>query len=573
MIKTHADRFLLFFLLAVGVLFFGVGRACAEPSTDREWFLAAVNTPRDMKPAKGKKKIVVAVVDDGVRITHQDLKGFIWTNPREIPGNNIDDDGNGFVDDVHGWDVADNRNSVIPPQGKLQEYYHGTHLAGIIARIARNAYGEAATEFIRIMPVKSLSDKADKPYIKDGYKGIEYAVKSGADIVLCAWGAGRISPDEEKILENARKHGVLIVASAGNFPEERDQFPAAHKGVLGVAAIGQDKKKIEKSNFGAFIDLSGPGVNILSSSVLSDFGYEQRDGSSSAAAIVAAAAAIVQLQHPSYSAEKITACLKSSADGIHVEDVQYSAKLGAGALNIGAAAACRLFHDKTPKVSALDKPQGYLHFHKSGEKLSSWTIKPQGVFRGIRFSLLSLEGKPGKGMVSFYSGDSSEKKLLARYPLSRLPEDVYVPGTTAFVTFETALPDRKLNWLMEYHAEPINFGTLYCGGTVHVAEEGILEDGSGPENYSPKSDCKWLITAPEGNVIHFTFTEFDTEARTDLLYFFHGAGTHEKIMAIFSGPNIPPEFTTWSNQVLVWFVTDGKNQGKGWKTEIRFKEP
>ena len=87
------------------------------------------------------------------------------------------------------------------------------------------------------------------------------------------------------------------------------------------------------------------------------------------------------------------------------------------------------------------------------------------------------------------------------------------------------------------------------------------------------SDCKWLITAPEGQVVHFSFTEFDTEARRDFLYFFNGTGTHETIMAIFSSPNIPPELTTWQNQVLVWFVTDGERQGKGWRTNVRFQDP
>ncbi len=125
---------------------------------------------------------------------------------------------------------------------------------------------------------------------------------------------------------------------------------------------------------------------------------------------------------------------------------------------------------------------------------------------------------------------------------------------------------------MEYRAEPINFSCLYCRDTVHLDAEGTFEDGSGPNDYSFNSDCKWLITAPEGKVIHIKFTEFQTEARTDLLYFFNGAGTHEKIMAIYSGPEIPPEMTTWTNQVLVWFVTDGKNQEKGWKAQYRFKD-
>ena len=163
--------------------------------------------------------------------------------------------------------------------------------------------------------------------------------------------------------------------------------------------------------------------------------------------------------------------------------------------------------------------------------------------------------------------------MIGSYSLATLPKSVFVPGTAAFVTFEPKNSGPKLDWLLEYRAEAINFSTLYCHGTASLDEEGTFEDGSGHHDYSPNTDCKWLITAPKGKVIHFKFTQFDTEAKSDLLYFFNGAGTHERIMAILSGPTLPPELTTWSNQVLVWFVTDGKNQGQGWKAEYRFVTP
>ena len=126
---------------------------------------------------------------------------------------------------------------------------------------------------------------------------------------------------------------------------------------------------------------------------------------------------------------------------------------------------------------------------------------------------------------------------------------------------------------MEYAVEAIDFRNLYCRGIKRLNREGTLEDGSGPENYSMETSCKWLITAPKGKVIRIKFTDFDTEPLTDWVYFFNGTGTQKtNIMAGFSGPKIPPELTTWSNQVLIWFVTDGKNQGKGWKAEFHFQD-
>ena len=377
-----------------------------QPFTGGNWFLADIHTPRNIKPASTKKKIVIAVVDDGVRITHQDLEKFIWTNPKEIPNNGIDDDGNGYVDDIHGWDVADNKNIVTPPKGRLKDFYHGTHLAGVIAQIARSAYGDAAPDFVQIMPVKGLSDRAAKTYLTHGFKGIEYAMKAGADIILCAWGVGHLSPEESMILDEAQKKGILVVASAGNLPEEREQFPAAHKSVLAVGALDQENKKVRNSNYGAFVGLSAPGTNIVSTSVLSDSDYEAREGTSPASAIVAAAAGIVKLQRPSYSMEKVKACMKSSADSFDITDLQFSAKLGAGKLNIEAAAACSLFNQDTPKENRLLNPQGYLRYSSPKKQTVSWTIKPQGMFKGHWFNLLSLLGKPGQGVITFHSGDS-----------------------------------------------------------------------------------------------------------------------------------------------------------------------
>ena len=520
-----------------------------------------------------KKKIVVAVVDDGLRITHRDLKDFIWTNPKEIPNNDIDDDGNGCVDDVHGWDVADNNNTVGPPQNRLEDFYHGTHLAGIIAQIVRTAYGAAASDFIRILPVKCLADKAAKTYLKDGYKGIDYAVNAGADIIVCAWGVGYVSPNESKLLKEAHDKGVLIVASAGALPEEREQFPAAHDSVLAVAALNQNDRKIQNSNYGAFVDLSAPGVNISSAGVLSDTHYQTREGSSCAASMAAAAAAIVKLQRPSCSFRELKACLKSSADPIDTVNPEYAAKLGAGKLNIQAAVECMLFSQDTKEEHRLFNPQGYLRMHQRTPKPTSWTIKPYGTFKGLWFKPLFVKGSAGQSVANFYSDCPPDGKMLDSRPLADFGDNVYVPATSAYVTFEPKGTDRQFECLLEYKAEPINFSTLYCRNTQHLDVEGTFEDGSGPDDYSPDSDCKWLITAPKAKVIHIKFSEFDTEANTDLLYFFDGSGTHEKIMAIFSGPNIPPELTTWRNQVLVWFVTDGKNQGKGWKAQYRFHDP
>lgn len=542
-------------------------------ASNNNWFMDSINTPQNIAPRSAKDKIVIAIVDDGVRGTHKDIKDFIWQNPKETPANRLDDDGNGYVDDINGWDISDHDNNTAPPPDRLDTYYHGTHLAGIVTQIARSAYGNLAPDIISIMPVKCLADQAGKTYIKDGYKGIEYAVKANADIIICAWGVGHISPHESKILQQAHEKGILIVASAGTFPEEKDQYPAADENVLAVAALDRRDQKIEKTNYGLFVDLSAPGIDITSASSLSDTAYQIRQGSSMSAAIVAAAAAIIKTQHPSYSPQMITACLKNSAQNIEMINPGFNAKLGAGKLDIKAAIRSTLFEKNTEEQNLSLNPQGYLYYHNSKRKLAAWTIKPTGPFKGLRFKPVFIKGKPGKTIINFYTDDSPDSKLVASYPLSKLPESVYIPGTSAHITIQPKSANRKFQMLLQYKAQPIKFSELYCSGTMYLTEEGSFDDGSGQNDYSQNSDCKWLITAPQGKVIHFKFTEFDTEAKTDLLYFFNGKGTHEKIMAIFSGPNIPPELTTWQNQTLVWFVTDTKNQGKGFKSQYYFKDP
>jgi len=555
----------------VSFLFFGCEHSQAQTSSAPDRFLSSINAPKIDTPGSATDPIVVAVVDDGVRISHRDLRQLIWSNPKELPGNRIDDDGNGYVDDIHGWDVSDDDASVTPPKNRLTEFYHGTHLAGIIMQVVRHVYGTASSAFIRIMPVKSLSDRAERPYMVDGYKGIEYAIGAGADIIVCAWGVGHISPEQSQILKDAHEKGILIVASAGNFAEGREQYPAAHDSVVAVASLDHQSRKMASSNYGAFVDLSAPGTEISSTSARSDTDYEEREGTSPSAAIVAGAAAVVKLQHPSYSVEQVSACLKQSSANIEELNSRYFARLGAGKLNVEGAVACDLFDEGVEEEHQLLNPRGYLRLKGTVPESAAWAIRPHGLFNGLRFNPRITEGSPGESTITFYKTHSGHPREIENHLLAELPDSVFVTGTTAYVTFKPKGVDKNFNWLLEYRAEPIDYSRLYCRGTVYLNEEGTFEDASGPNEYSFNSDCKWLITAPEGKVIHIRFTEFDTEARTDLVYFFNGAGTHEDIMAIFSGAEIPPELTTWHNRVLVWFITDGKVQGKGWKAEYRFQ--
>ncbi len=161
-VHRHIRPVLLIMLLIIGATLCLQVQAQDRFQVERAWFLDGIHAPQRIHSRSAERALVIAIVDDGVRISHRDLQGFIWRNRKEIPANGIDDDGNGYVDDVHGWDVSDGDNTVTPPDNRLEDFYHGTHLAGVVTQIVRRAYGDSAAERIQIMPVKSLADRAGR---------------------------------------------------------------------------------------------------------------------------------------------------------------------------------------------------------------------------------------------------------------------------------------------------------------------------------------------------------------------------------------------------------------------------
>jgi serine protease len=557
--------------IVIGMSFLITGTLLAQQSSGAapgDWYISAINSPRGLRPASNRP-IVVAVVDDGVRTTHESLVEYLWSNPKEKPGNRIDDDGNGFIDDVHGWDISDRNGDATPPAARAAEFYHGTHLASLITSIVETAFGEAAQGLVEIMPVKCVGDLAADFLLRDGYTGLEYAIDAGADIILCAWGIGQLDMRELLILRKAEERGTLIVASGGNLPEEREQFPAAFRPALAVAASGRDGKKIEKSSYGAFIDLLAPGIDIRGASAESDTGYQVKEGSSFAAAIAAGAAAVIKLMNPAYSWAEVTATLKNSAKVDDQVESDYSARLGAGVLDIGRAASNPVLSHETADQAVIQRPQGFLRYGDPKALTKLWRIEPRGEISGTRFYPFSTGSTSGS--ISFYAGEVNDANLVEDFAIGEFPESVYVAGPVATIVLETDGHEGDL--MLEYQAEPLDLRSFYCEGTRNFEFEGSFEDGSGLDNYANNSDCKWLITAPPGKVIQFVFSEFETEPIVDKLYFFNGEGTHEIIMAIFSGSHPPSELTTWTNQVLVWFVTDGKNRAGGWRADFTFVDP
>jgi subtilisin family serine protease len=271
-----------------------------DPKFKSQKHLPAVGANTAWNVTTGSQQVVVAVVDTGVLATHLDLKNQMWKNEKEIPGNNIDDDGNGYVDDVGGWDFANNDADPRDDQS------HGTHCAGIIGAQGNNGIGGTGVAWnVKIMAVKFLTAKGSGTLL-NGVKGILYAADNGAKIINASWGAEGKSNALEDAVQYAMKKGVLFVAAAGNANKNNERFDFYPSGVefenvLSVGASNNSKSKAKFSNYGKTnVHVAAPGSSILST-INSTNGYGSKSGTSMAAPVVAGTAALLLSAFPNLS--------------------------------------------------------------------------------------------------------------------------------------------------------------------------------------------------------------------------------------------------------------------------------
>ncbi len=273
-----------------------------DPAINQAWGLKKADAARAWAVTKGSRQVVVAVIDTGVDIHHEDLKDNIWTNPgesgidskgRNKATNGIDDDGNGFIDDVHGWNFVSNNNDLTDHHG------HGTHIAGIIGAEANNGKGIVGiAPEVSIMVLKYFDPQvpgADN--LRNTIKCIHYAIDQGAQIINYSGGGLEYSQAEHDAVDEARKKGILFVAAAGNERSDSDKIPyyPADYGldnIISVTAFNPSQEVLPSSNWGtSSVDIAAPGQNILSTLPGNSYGF--MTGTSQATAFVSGAAALV----------------------------------------------------------------------------------------------------------------------------------------------------------------------------------------------------------------------------------------------------------------------------------------
>jgi len=316
-----------------------------DPFWPQQWALPKIGAPQAWDIARCLGTIV-AVLDTGVHLEHPDLRNVLWTNPGEIPGNGIDDDGNGKVDDVHGWHFYQNCSTGIcePYENRViaDDNGHGTHVTGIIAAETDNAIGIAGVSWgARAMIVKVLDQYGFGPW-SDVAAGIIYATDNGAQIINLSLGDSHPSQLLQDAVNYAYHRGVLLIAACGN--EGKGVFyPAACENVMAVAVTDSNDKRPDFSNYGPEVDIAAPGGEntdgIVSTWPWRD-GYYYKYGTSMAAAHVSGAAALLWSWRPDFTNDQIQQRLETQADDVNADTHPGpDPYLGWGRLNIYRALA------------------------------------------------------------------------------------------------------------------------------------------------------------------------------------------------------------------------------------------
>ena len=303
----------------------------------------------------GNPQTVIAVIDSGVDVDHPDLDDSLWVNPGEIPDNNQDDDGNGRVDDVHGWDVAEDDDTLLENDDSIDGRDHGTHVAGTIAAERGNGIGVAGVcPGCKIMVLKFMkptdSDGDRQPDDMVGTLGAElealnYAREEGADIVNASFSTFLWSRTERDAYRRLGRNGILTVAAAGNssldndlalnyeFPDGSLGFSPEYPASFTVPEIISVAASNHKDEYGYFtgcdtdlprwrceftswghdsVDFAAPGVDIVST--VPDNAYRTFNGTSMATPFTAGAAGLVASEHPNWGAMAIKNALMNSVD-------------------------------------------------------------------------------------------------------------------------------------------------------------------------------------------------------------------------------------------------------------------
>lgn len=391
--------------------------------------------------------VVVAVIDTGVDRDHKDLAANIWKNQGEIPNNGKDDDNNGFIDDVEGYDFVrkggfscawseDCRKRDNKPDDVNG---HGTHVAGIIAAVSDNRIGiSGVAPKAKIMPLRAAYSVGFSALLTsaDVAEAMQYAIKNGADIINMSFAGSRLGILKD-LVEEAHELGIVMVAAAGNAGRSTETYPAALEHVISVGSVEASGYRSTYSNYGNWVDIVAPGTNILSLAPKNRF--ETRTGTSMSTPLVAGVAALIKSKNkatvldPDEIKERLLSSAKRNANA-QVLSSETSVASSVATLNADISYPL--------EVDSMDVPRSLIAStdikitgsgSDSDSEISSyeWTSNLDGLLSESA-SFSSAELSPGEHILSLrVQNDKGEWS-------KKVSKEVYVAETRQLYTYDLA---------------------------------------------------------------------------------------------------------------------------------------
>src|SRR3989338_186654 len=283
-----------------------------------------INAPNAWSVTTGKREVIVAVIDSGTDIDHEDLRENIWINEREIPQNGRDDDRNGFIDDIHGWDFLENTNDVRPEifasDTDTEAARHGTVVAGLVGAVGNNGKAGAGVNWsATIMPLRAMDNFGSGSFTNIA-RAVEYATDNGADVITMSFVGDVADPVLRQSLRRAYEHGIVLVAAVGNKGlfeagdlDTSPVFPACYdegdkeNWIIGVSSVTPQDRLADFASYGKCVDIVAPGTGIFGLEPFApQLGYRSGfaggwDGTSFSTPLVAGTAALVKSVQPNWS--------------------------------------------------------------------------------------------------------------------------------------------------------------------------------------------------------------------------------------------------------------------------------
>jgi subtilisin family serine protease len=442
-----------------------------------------IETPDAWDEITGNEDIVIAIVDTGVDLDHPDLVANMWLNADEILDGS-DSDGNGFIDDIYGWDFVNNDNDPIDDHG------HGTCCAGIVGAVTDNNIGMAGICWdCRIIPVKSFGSDGYAT-VSDMANGITYAADNGADVISMSFGGSYHTPVINAI-KYVYSQGAVLVAAAGNDHENDYFYPARCDEVIAVAATYYNDEKMWFSNWGSWVDVAAPGYEIYT--VAPDDDYEICfGGTSGATPHVAGLVGLMLSKNPGLNQDEIKTILRSTTD--KVRSNQY---IGTGRINAYEA----VMRDSTP-IADLD--------YSLDDARVFGEIQINGTASGITFD---------NYIVSFGKG-------------------IYPEEWTEIITSSTPVTDDVLaTWVPPYPADEMIYSIrlLVIDTVGQVSEDRVLIELNLPPLIP---DINGKTSGSSGDDLEFTFVTTDPNKDRVHYYIEWGDGNIEDWVGSFPSGSV-----------------------------------